>query len=118
MTHAIVPYVLPNGVQVADDFTDLTDGALDYGIDRTETNQPAGAGPIWTGTDDDGIGTAANCNNWTSSSNAVSGSVGFATLTNSAWTNNVTLPCNLPSIGSIVSSSDRLQGPALARVHA
>ena len=37
LTHSEVPYVLPDGTRVADDWIDFTDGALAHAIDMTDT---------------------------------------------------------------------------------
>ena len=77
-THSQVPYVLPNGTKVADNWADLTDGTLDWRIDRTEAGDPVPPTPdvgcnniytdqaVHTGTSSNGTLYDANytCENW------------------------------------------------------
>ena len=53
-TQSADPYRLVDGTQVADDWADLTDGALDHAIDRDETGSVvAGETRVWTNTTTD-----------------------------------------------------------------
>jgi len=53
-TQSAVPYRLVGGTQVADDWTDLTDGTLDHAIDRDEHGVAvAGETRVWTNTTTD-----------------------------------------------------------------
>lgn len=65
--HSADPYRLVNCTKVADSWTDLTDGTLDFQIISDETGQ-ANPAPydVWTGTDDDGtpVPGDANCGDW------------------------------------------------------
>jgi hypothetical protein len=54
-TQSPFPYKLVNGVRVADDWSDLTDGTLGHAIDVTERNTPVGSeARVWTNTRHDG----------------------------------------------------------------
>jgi Collagen triple helix repeat (20 copies)/Protein of unknown function (DUF1554) len=90
-TQATVPYVLVNGTQIADDYTDLTDGNIDNMLDRDELGNQVITNSVFTHTDTDGtqtsVTTPLNCTNWTSTSVNVQG-IGTTTFTNGAWTGN------------------------------
>jgi hypothetical protein len=89
-TQSTFPYVLVDGTQIADDWTDLTDGTLDAAINRTENNVVVAAPPgVWTGTIADGTAHGKDCVNWTSDASAVAtddGRTGNPGLTTSGWT--------------------------------
>ena len=79
LTHASVPYVLPNQTVVAQGWAGLTSGSLQHAIDVTEQNgsPPSGtaAGPcnppsVWTNSNADGsiytgMGADTSCVDWT-----------------------------------------------------
>ncbi|MBU1241251.1 hypothetical protein KKF84_15400 [Myxococcota bacterium] len=69
-----VPSVLTTGNVVAYNWTDLTDGAINRGINRTQTGALYNSSmSIATGTNAAGTAIAGtNCQNWTSASNAYS----------------------------------------------
>jgi hypothetical protein len=93
-----VPYQLPTGLKVADNWADLTDGTLDAAISVTEAG---GASPmtadnscgtnriVRTGTETDGTapGGLGRCNNFTSSADTSQGTPGVTTAVNATWTN-------------------------------
>jgi cysteine-rich repeat protein len=94
MTKAVVPYVLPNGVKVANNWTDLTDGGLIAAVNVTELKGAApttgfcgqGEAPVWTNTAANGtqVQAASNCANWTG---GAGGSIwGFASRVDGGWT--------------------------------
>ncbi|HEV7733498.1 MAG TPA: DUF1554 domain-containing protein [Candidatus Binatia bacterium] len=62
------PYVGTNGVTIAQDLTDLTDGHI-VAISSDETNQPVSVDGVWTGTNNDGTWHGTDCIGWTSSMN-------------------------------------------------
>lgn len=98
--HSKVPYVDLDGVELAADWTDLTDGMLAEGIYKTET----GALPpestcsptyrvAWTNTNTMGqrLGLETDCSGWTSTSaQGSSGRLGYSTPT---WTDAAALDC-------------------------
>ncbi|GJM14917.1 MAG: hypothetical protein DHS20C13_02440 [Thermodesulfobacteriota bacterium] len=90
-TQATVPYVLVNGTQIADDWTDLTDGDIDNLLDRDELGNQIITNSVATHTDSDGAQTTgpppSNCSNWTSTSGNFNG-VGATTVTNGNWSGN------------------------------
>jgi hypothetical protein len=73
--HSPVPYVLVNGTIVANNWTDLTDGALTNQITTTERGvyEP---NSVWTNTNSDGSLTGTSCSDWTSSGSTTSGTFG------------------------------------------
>ncbi|MCA9691087.1 MAG: hypothetical protein KC636_15890, partial [Myxococcales bacterium] len=92
-TKSMQPYVRIDGVQIADDWMDLTDGSLDAPLNVTELGGPAPVGntscaggghpTVWTATLADANPWATACNDFTST--AGSGLWGEADLTNTFW---------------------------------
>ena len=101
--HSSIPYRLLNGTDVAGNWSDLTDGSLDAGINVSELNGPPGKGihscvpntaPIvWTNTSDTGAsgGGSYACSDW--SEIAGSGSTGIAGSLDVTWTSNCIATC-------------------------
>ena len=81
-----VPYVMPGGVRVADNYRDLTDGRLAHPIDHTEFGE-AVASPFLarTATTPDGQAMSPTCSDWTSRSRYDGGAWGATDTTSSAW---------------------------------
>ncbi|MBW2489317.1 MAG: DUF1554 domain-containing protein, partial [Deltaproteobacteria bacterium] len=78
-------YQLIDGTQVADDKADLTDGSLNNAINLDEFgNQRTGF--AWTGTEEDGIGTGNNCNDWKDNSSESGGDRGIPGERDRDWT--------------------------------
>ncbi len=92
-----VPYKLTNGTTIANDWTDLVDGALAASIDRDEFGN-AQTGDVWSNVETDGTCCAdinVHCSNWTSNSGGSSrGYAGDSTSTTSTWTNTGNPQCN------------------------
>ena len=59
-------WVRLDGVPVADDITDLTDGMLFTSINVTDTGVYLGNYWVWTGTDENGVQSANRCGDWIS----------------------------------------------------
>ncbi len=81
-----LPYVRIDGLEVAADWADLTDGSLDEAIDVDETGtdiDALGNVTVWTGTNPDGTQYAGNCSNWSTDGG---GFWGTATATDATWT--------------------------------
>jgi hypothetical protein len=91
-THGTVPYVLANGTQIADDWTDLTDGSIDAPITRNADGGEAVFGGAWTATNPAGtISYPSNtCTNWTS--NGGLGADGYIGASNGDWSRNSVQP--------------------------
>ena len=95
------PYVRIDGVMVAVNWDDLTDGTLLQPIEVDEQGGRPGIDPnsqlVWTGTDADGtafsIGTAS-CNGWTVTSDPGGGRQGFLNDTGPAWTSATSEGCD------------------------
>jgi hypothetical protein len=89
-TRSAVPYVTITEVQIADNWTDLTDGTLDNPIDRDELGEFVGV-DVWTYTNTDGTKSnmdliTRSCNEWASTSPTHAGIVGWTGATDSSWT--------------------------------
>ncbi len=70
-THSTIPYVLPDGIRVADDWDDLVLEGPNPGITLTETSVPLLAHRVWTGTYPSGKKFPDQaCDNWTNSTPA------------------------------------------------
>lgn len=67
-TRSLAPYVLVNGTIIANDWIDLTDGAIAALINRDENNVAQNLKGVWTGTFSGGTPAVNNCSNWTSTS--------------------------------------------------
>ncbi|MEZ4256294.1 MAG: hypothetical protein R3A78_11405 [Polyangiales bacterium] len=94
ITHSTVPYKLPNGTQVADDWTDLTDGSIDHAIDVTEYGIAVASPYVaWTGTDENGTVSSQTCTGWSSSSSGVTGVYGLTNTTGNSWSSSSTATC-------------------------
>jgi hypothetical protein len=63
---ATVPYVLPDGTIIAEDYTDLTDGSLLHQINMEPSGVSVGTQYTWTGTNANGTSARdwLTCNQW------------------------------------------------------
>jgi hypothetical protein len=90
LEHADVPYVLVDGVTVvAANWTELTSGTLQHGIDMDENKVTQAGVEVWTGTDTTGgFVSGETCSDWTTTvhSTTVTAEVGISTRTDSTWT--------------------------------
>ncbi len=93
LTHGTRAYRLANQKLVANDWTQLTSGALANAIDFTERGKTVGQELVWTGTSATGVVTASTCTSWSINGSANTGSVGRASASDSTWTNSGTAPC-------------------------
>ncbi|MFV2074080.1 MAG: hypothetical protein ACC742_15720 [Thermoanaerobaculales bacterium] len=78
-------WVRVDGVPVANDISDLTDGQLFTSINVTETGLYLGNIWVWTGTDKTGVKKTDLCSNWSDGSSG-NGSPGGANRSNGTWT--------------------------------
>lgn len=93
-TQSVDPYVLVGGAQIAADWADLIDGAIDVPINRDETGaEIRTAIPyVWTGTSATfPSGVSPCCENWTTT--ASGGAKGMADATDSTWSFNTGMSC-------------------------
>lgn len=93
--HSDSPYKLLDETIIANDWTDLTDGNLTNGINKTELNTTFYPS-VWTHTDfQGGLPTQRwHCNSWTSSnSNMQLGRRGGAGMTTFQWTDYFNIGC-------------------------
>lgn len=92
-------WVLVDGTVVAEDWDDLVDGTLAHSIDLDAEGQPPGDQlAVWTNTDWNGLGLAADCEGWTSMAFADGGIFGdFAASGEfgqwTAWGDPTPFPC-------------------------
>ncbi len=93
LTHATVPYKRVDGVTIADDWADLTDGTLDAPLDRDAFGSPVGDVTVFTGTAADGSTGSLHCTNWTNSNPLPLGVTGRTTATTSSWTQETFSSC-------------------------
>ncbi len=78
------PYVRVDGVIVADDWDDLTDGSVDN-LPNIDENGSVAGDFMWTGTNTDGTAQGGfTCSNW--STDVGTAFVGFNFVTDSRWT--------------------------------
>ncbi len=92
-----VPYKLVDGTTVANNWTDLTDGTLAAGINRTEGNAAvtAGANGVWTNTSVNGTSNGGgSCLSWTDKTLDASGVRGVEGNSVSSWTAGPSSLCN------------------------
>ncbi len=108
-TPSAVPYRKVDGVLVADNWADLTDGSLASSINKTETNAAPPVGTafclanqpsVWTATEDDGkiFDSNATCSNWTDETDPMGSNrarAGRANESDSDWTSSCALSCAL-----------------------
>ncbi len=90
------PYVLVNGTRIANNWTDLIDGALQGPISLTEHAVQLGLVAVWTGTQPSGILATHTCNNWRSAAREFQGHAGTSTESSAWWTLADFPPCDFP----------------------
>jgi hypothetical protein len=88
-------YVRPDGQKVAENWTDLTNGDLVAGIALNEDGAaPGGSGRVWTGTNNSGTASNANCGNWKDTT--LAGQRGNLGGNGSGWTDSSNDLCSNP----------------------
>jgi hypothetical protein len=100
--HATVPYVLVDGTQVADNWTDLTDGTLHFPIGLTASGGTPVEDWVWTNTHTDGTPANAggadpdsdSCREWTSAAPWHSAVGGWSPAILMNWTYSAGLVCS------------------------
>jgi len=95
LTHSSVPYARVDGIVVANNFADLTDGSLLAPITITQNGSVVSTGPsvfAWTGTTADGSTIAGHtCNNWTVANLSFNAASGQPGSTSGSWTDTAAL---------------------------
>ena len=88
-------YTTVDGVVVADDWWDLTDGSLDAAITVDENGVLLGLEAVFTNTTATGVPVSVDdhCEGWTSVSAPNVTRFGWSTETDTAWTDGATAPC-------------------------
>jgi hypothetical protein len=90
-----MPYKLPNGTKVADNWADLVDGTLDAPINATETGAAlTGTNVVWTHVNASGEHNGNDCGNWTNAGSGSNADVGLASSATSTWSSNGSAACN------------------------
>ncbi len=91
---ASMPYVRVDGVQIADDWTDLVSGTINSRLNVTEV-QGAGPSGVFTNVTEFGLqnSSTSHCVDFTSSG-GVTVKGGASSSTDAGWTNQPTLACN------------------------
>ena len=93
LVHKKVPYVMPGGTRVADNYRDLTDGLLAHPIDRTEFGETVPSPFLArTATTPDGRALTPTCSDWTSRRRYDAGAWGATDTTTSAWSRTGVFP--------------------------
>jgi cysteine-rich repeat protein len=99
--HSPVPYILPNGTQVASNWNTWASDNHAAPVDRTETGNSVlafgtcanpGPGAVWTGTDYNGSNDGNDCNGWLN--NRGLGHGGLLTVSGGNW-NGCNFNCNI-----------------------
>jgi len=98
LAHSSIPYARVDGVVVANNFADLTDGSLLAPIAITQNGSVVSGGGFtvfaWTGTTADGSTIAGRtCNNWTDATNSFNAASGGPGSTSGSWTDTQNLGC-------------------------
>lgn len=96
-TKARVPYVLPSGVKIADDWEDLIRGSLDHEIDVTANGGSFPDHYVYTNTDIHGRAEFADpskiCDDWTSDTNRNKVPAGNSRVRDVTWSFDVMVEC-------------------------
>jgi hypothetical protein len=90
------PWVLPNGVLVAETLSDLVDGSKGplTGITVDQNGDWASNAGVWTGTTQTGASTANRCSEWTVEADTSSGTRGRTGFADFNWTNRESTGCD------------------------
>lgn len=83
---ADIPYEMVDGTVIAANWDDLVDGMLITGILLTEDATELRHVRVWTGTDETGGATSANCHDWETNRGTVAAHIGFTDASDAAWT--------------------------------
>lgn len=90
-------WVRLDGVKIADNLADLTDGELFTSINVMETGEYYDSWEtVWTGTDQDGTLISGACDDWAPGSDATQGRVGRPVDVTPLWTTNFDRDCDTP----------------------
>lgn len=87
------PWVNLNGIKIADNKADLTDGSLFSSITQDENGTPGLVRNVFTGTDENGTATVNTCLDWTSIDVGDSATHGQSGWADAGWTSRSTRSC-------------------------
>lgn len=95
LQHGALPYVRLDGVVVADDWTDLTDGTLaaPIAVDETGALVPATGSIVWTASDATGAPMGGMCSDWSEQNSG--GFYGDASGADATWAHIACQPCTM-----------------------
>jgi hypothetical protein len=96
LTHSTVPYKTLDGTQIANDWSDLTDGSITAAINVNSSGNKVTTN-TWTGTESTGESTAENqCQNWSydGGGSDFGGAVGGTAQTDTNWTKYQSAACS------------------------
>ena len=102
--HSNLPYRLPDGQQVADNWSDMTTSSLLHPISRTEVGNSLAGDPecdnddarVWTATTPTGLlKLEAHCDGWTKGGNLAQGGLGSALQIGPGWTDACGMSCGV-----------------------
>ncbi len=87
MVQSPIPYERVDGVRIANNWNDLTDGTLQNPISVNELGRQVDLlGAVWTGTDFAGVSFGPNCDSWHNSLYTAFGESGYHNATDARWT--------------------------------
>ena len=91
-TQSTEPYILPDGTEIAADWTGLISGTLMHAIDEDASGTAVSSTLVWTGTTATGTAATDKCQNFASASSGANGGVGSDSGTDATWTIDPTAP--------------------------
>ena len=99
-TKSSVPYVLSDGTKVAENYTDLTDGSIQHGINISPEGKNVGQSLFWSGTNPDGTSAQefVTCQGWTWSDPSIyaHAMVGITNKKSTLWSMHAREKCGKP----------------------
>lgn len=97
LVHGSLPYIRPDGANIANNFNDLIDNTLQNGIAVDELGVNHGGGAVWTATgSNNGLFTGDACMDWTSGTPGVRGDRGNLGGNGSGWSVGSSDDCATP----------------------
>jgi hypothetical protein len=94
------PYVLSDGTKVAENYTDLTDGSIQHGINISPEGKNVGQNLFWSGTNPDGTSAQefVTCQGWTWSDPSIyaHAMVGITNKKSTLWSMHARERCGKP----------------------
>ena len=88
------PWIRVDGVRIANNQADLTDGELLSALNVDEDGKYLANYGVWTGTSTSGLNNGDHCAGWTSADGLVSGTFGIVNETDAEWTEDWDRACS------------------------